>query len=161
MDLFNILGAAAGLDAVYRGKVPRVLPDAPPAVCPFPKWVAPVAYAPALAGAADFAAALLGRLGPEGFAVESRDAGAVTLTRGNVVGDFSVKVAKVRLTCETPAGGVGNGADRAGAGGHVRAEYLIALPLFDTGDLARLLADVREKLERPDPAGAAPADAAG
>ena len=140
MDVFNLIGAAVGLDAMYRGKAPKVLPEGRRRFCVFPKWVAPVRLPAAVREADDLAAALGEVLEPEGFALETRDAGTLTFARGNVLGDFSVKAAKVRLTFETPP------ADPK-APAHVRAEYAVALPAFDTGDLARLLKDVVAKVE--------------
>ena len=136
MDILSVIGAALGLDSLYRTKTPKILPESKPRFCWMPKYVAAIIYAGEIRDADDGVKALEKRLGESGFALESRDSNSVTFCRGHFLGDLSIKRAKLRLVFEIPLGAESN----------VRTEYAGPLLLFDTGGLWTFTRGLTEQL---------------
>lgn len=139
MEPMSILGAALGLDGMYRGKRPRMLPMKKPHFCLMPKYVTPISYASDILDAEDRLAALDKRIAALGFEQESQDAGSATFIRGHLLGDFSTKIVKLRLIFDRPL-------DK---GANVVVEYASPMLIFDTGDLWAFATELKELLERP------------
>ncbi len=83
--------------------------------------------------------ALLYRLNQLGFVEMGRDIDQIRFTRGSILGDFSVQIAKVDLTFRLPL-------DTETV---LQVEYG-AFAAFDTGDLWKFTTELKDRLEADD-----------
>lgn len=72
-----------------------------------------------------------------GFVKKSQNTGLTKYSRGHVLGDFSIKLAKVNLLVTTPAS---DSVDIS-----IEAGWVVA---FDTGDFWKFLTELKEKVEK-------------
>ena len=141
--MFGVIAAIAAVIALiiflvaYKTKEPTPLPFVRPTFACLPKYITPIALPQDIIAAGSPELALGERLAEYGFSESSQTVGKVCYTRGSIVGDLSVKIAKINLTFSLPL--------------YRRPTMTVVAggPLaFDTGDLWKLTTELKEKLER-------------
>lgn len=142
MRLDELFGLAIGVIAallvvyvLYRRAGPRDLTGSKPAFCMFPKYRFEIALPERVHSATDQIQALTRELEPMGFRPARQDDHGAVFTRGSVLGDFSIKVAKLNLRFEWPLKPI----TRVVIGYGVFAA-------FDTGDLWKFSTELKTRL---------------
>ena len=140
MTISSILVVCAVTVAVflcaYKLGAPVRFPTVKPRFCVLPKYdvrIIPPSY---LIEAADPTAELARVLKPLGFAQSRKTDKFSEFSRGSLLGDFSVEIAKVNLTFSLPII----------SDLHCRAVYG-SFAAFDTGDLWTLCSELKNKIE--------------
>lgn len=136
--LILVVGALVVIFVAYRLKTAPVLPDRKPSFCLLPKYVVSLRLPSAVVSSPDPISVLGQRLGEFGFSEAKREAGFVRYSRGSLLGDFSIKIAKVNLTFPLP----------------LEAETAVEIgygqiPAFDTGDLWKFATELKARMELP------------
>ena len=133
--LIIVVAAIAVFLLAYRLKAPAALPPARPSFCFLPKYAFAIRLPANLTSASDPVAELSRLLAPLGFAESKRTADSVRYSRGSLLGDFSVEVAKVHLDVSLPLV----------SESHVRVAYG-SFAAFDTGDLWSFCTELNVKV---------------
>jgi len=139
--------ALALLKVLYVLKSPISMPARKPLFCALPKYWAVVKVDTAILGSDDPTKVILSSLESLGFHVVNRGPLSVNLSRGHILGDFSMKIAKLNLRISLPPARETNLAIEYGA--------LFGIA-FDTGDLWRVTTELIERLQSDVVAAVAP-----
>ncbi|MGF1579639.1 MAG: hypothetical protein ACFCD0_09775 [Gemmataceae bacterium] len=123
----------------YKLRWPSTLPPTKPFISWFPKYRTVVVLTPVVVENQEPEMALLYRLNQLGFVEMGRDIDQIRFTRGSILGDFSVQIAKVDLTFRLPL-------DTETV---LQVEYG-AFAAFDTGDLWKFTTELKDRLEADD-----------
>lgn len=117
---------------IYKGLPFRSVGESKPAFCLFPKYEVTICWREPQPEMASMEA----MLSKYGFTAVSIDDRKAVFDRGKLLGDFSVKLLKLRCVVEAPK----DGESRL----TLQARWMIA---FDTGDLWRFTTELKQKLE--------------
>ncbi len=129
--------AVGGFLAAYKFKPASPLLSSKPSFCLLPKFKGLIDLRPNIAQAPQPAESLAEGLAESGFSVAARSDSELVLSRGSVLGDFSVKIAKANLRFEVPL--------------QSPAAFIIeygSFAAFDTGDLWQFAQELKSSLER-------------
>ncbi len=126
----------AVLILAYKRSSPALLPTQKPPFCFLPKYDVPINAPISVSGAADPIAALDRVMRSLGFAQLSETENFVGFGRGSLLGDFSVRIAKVRVEFSLPLT----------SDLHCRVVYG-SFAAFDTGDLWTLCSEIKNEIE--------------
>lgn len=132
------LGASAIVTVVMINTIrgPRPLGEKKPMVTFLPKYLVTIRLPAGVTEASDPGAGLEELVAPLGFKLESGTKEVLQFGRGSLLGDFSIKIAKVYLRFRLPLSGETQCEVAYGFGA-----------LFDTGDLWRFANELKDKLE--------------
>lgn len=135
--LILVVGALVVIFVAYRLKTSPGLPDTKPAFCLLPKYRVSLRLPPDIVSSSDPISVLGQRLAEFGFSESKREAGFVRYSRGSLLGDFSIKIAKVNLTFPLP----------------LEADTVVEIAYgqiaaFDTGDLWRFATELKARTEQ-------------
>jgi len=135
VTLVIVVVAVAAFLVAYKLKSPIPLPASKPSFCLLPKFAFTIHLPEELVGASDSVAELGRLLEPFGFAESAHTTGTVRYSRGSLLGDFSIRIAKVDLEFSLPLE----------SKSHLRASYG-SFAAFDTGDLWSFCSELRAKV---------------
>ena len=130
-ELVSITVIVAAITVLYRVAPYRELGDAKPRLAVFPKYRTSLDPP-----SGESMEALEEKLAEYGFRKSRESEESVTFSRGSLLGDFSIRLAKMSLKIAKPI--------VPGTTARLEAAWVMA---FDTGDLWDLLSELREKLE--------------
>lgn len=135
--LIIVVGALVGVFVAYRLKTARDLPASKPSFCLLPKYKVSLRLPPEVVSSSEPISLLGQRLAEFGFSESKRESGILRYSRGSLLGDFSIKIAKVNLTFPLP----------------LEAETAVEIAYgqiaaFDTGDLWRFATELKARTEQ-------------
>ncbi len=141
MDILTVAIIAAvaiiGFLSAYKLKSPQPLPSSKPSFCFLPKFEGSISVPPINAETTQPTDFLAERLAEAGFSVAQRTDDELVFSRGSVLGDFSVKIAKVNMRFDLPIQ----------PSTRFTIEYG-AFAAFDTGDLWQFTQELKDIVER-------------
>lgn len=135
--LISLIAILFLLTVAYKVIPPRAIGREKPFISFFPKYKTAVRLAVAILDASDPVSALTDRLGEWGFKQQKSTKEWMVFSRGHILGDFSVKIAKVDIKVGLPLS--------ENVPLIVEAGWIAG---FDTGDLWLFTSEIKEKLSR-------------
>ena len=126
----------AVITILYKIKTPKNLGDKKPFISFFPKFKTNVKLPSALLESENPEKELESTLSEYGFIKKSKNVSITKYSRGHILGDFSIKLAKVNLLVTEPNSGCVEISIEAG--------WVVA---FDTGDFWKFLTELKGKIE--------------
>ena len=132
-----VVVALVGITMLYKALPHRNMGTKKPFISFFPKYKTKVALPSSVLNTDDPEKELEKILSKFGFVKKSQNGGITKYSRGHILGDFSIKLAKVNLLVTTHESG---SVDISIEAGWVAA--------FDTGDFWKFLTELKEKVEK-------------
>ena len=139
MDINFIIYVAVittAITVLYKIKPHKSLGEKKPFISFFPKFKTSVKLPSSLLESENIEKELESSLSEYGFIKKNKNGSTTKYSRGHILGDFSIKLAKVNLLVTEPNSGCVEIAMEAG--------WVVA---FDTGDFWKFLTELKEKIE--------------
>ena len=135
--IITVVVALVGFTILYKALPHRSLGYKKPFISLFPKYRTNVALPASVLNAQVPENELEKLLSTYGFEKKSQNTNIAKYSRGHILGDFSIKLAKVNLLVTTPESDSVNVS--------IEAAWVVA---FDTGDFWKFLTELKDKIEK-------------
>ena len=131
-----VVFALAAITMLYKILPHRKMREKKPFISFFPKYKTKVELPSSLLESENPGKELETALSKYGFLKKSKNGSVIKYSRGHILGDFSIKLAKVNLLVTEPESGCVEISIEAG--------WVV---VFDTGDFWKFLTELKEKIE--------------